>query len=388
MKINKRRVDVKELYDGMVLAEPIFDLDGKTLFSEGLKLNRVRIDRIIALEAKTVFIKDNENTINTTNYRVELQENLEVKKSIEESISKRKKLILDEAREKTLAAAKEIMEEVLDTNSTKAEKIYKVVEKVIESILKDEKVLLNLSNLTSIDEYIFSHSVNVCILSIITGIFLGFNHQRLLMLGSGALIHDIGKMLVDQTLLNKPEKLNEKEILAVRKHTTFGYKILKESMKFSEEVSNIALSHHERMDGLGYPNGLNKSNISIFAKIVAVADVFDAITSDRVYCEKVSFYDGIDYVIKNSGTQFDKDIINKFVTIIGYYPLGLSVQLSTGDIGVVAKRNKSCPIIKVMIDSSGNKLTSYYEIDLQKNPTVLIIDVNTEEYKRRKKTLN
>ena len=382
MKTNKRKVGVSELAEGMTLAETIFDIDGKTLFSEGLKLNKKRIDRIFLLNAKTIFIEEIPK-------RTEKKANDDfVKNKIEEVKSLNKERVLNEARVEASKVVENIIEQVMDARSIKSEKITKIVEKIIGIVLQDDKVVLNLANLSSIDDYIFSHSVNVCVLSLITGIFLGLNHQKLLMLGSGALIHDIGKMLVPVSILNKPDKLTEEEYKIIQQHTVYGHKILRDTMKFSDEVATIALSHHERVDGKGYPNQLSKNEISKFSKIVGITDVFDAITSKRVYCDKISYYKGVEYLLKNANTQFDGDIVKKFITIIGYYPIGLYVQLNTGDIGMVISKNKLCPVVKVTIDSNGNKLRNHYEIDINRNPSISIVDINLEEYQAKQRLLN
>lgn len=367
MQIKRHTIDILELKEGMVLAEPIFDFEGKLLFYEDLQLNQNRIDRIFRLDIKTVVIK---YTIN----------------KVSDDIIKDKtsKILLNDAREEASKSMKNIIDELIDNNSVKSDKIVKIVEKIMESILNDDKIALNLSNLSIIDDYVLSHSVNVCVLALVTGIFLGFNTQELLVLGSGALIHDIGKMLVPKHILLKSENLVDEEYKIVQQHTIFGYKILKENMKFSEKISSIALSHHERVDGNGYPNNLKEEDLNIYVKIVCIADVFDAITTDRVYCEKINYYDAVKYLLVNAGTQFDLEVVKKFITIIGYYPLGLNVKLNTKDEGIVIKKNKLVPIIKVIKDSYGNNLENYYEIDLNKNPLISIIDIDIKKYKRKR----
>lgn len=371
MRVNRLKIGITELREGMILAEPIFDIGGKTLFSEGLKLNKTRIERILLLKTKILYIQ----VIPTANEKLKLEANIK-----EDNVLSDKQLIFNDTREEAAKIVKYTFNGLMDSRSIKSDKITSIVENIIDAILKDDKVILNLSNLSLVDDYIFSHSVNVCVLSLIMGIYLGFNHQKLLSLGSGALIHDIGKILVPKSILNKPGKLTEDEYEIAKMHTVYGHKILRDKMGFPDEISMTALSHHERIDGNGYPNKLEKSEISKFAKIVGIADVFDAVTSDRAYCGKIDYYKAVEYLLKNSDTQFDSDIVNKFVTIIGYYPIGLYVQLNTGDIGMVITKNKLFPVIKITVDSNGIKLNNYYEIDLHKNPSISIVYVNIEEY--------
>jgi len=381
MKINKRQVDVRHLVDDMVLAETIYDVDGKILFNQGLKLNQKRIERIKLLDINIVLIDE----------RIEeLPVKTEVKESVglfEEKAALRKAVILNETRQEASTIVKEMLDAVLDGNSLKADKIKKIVERIIDVVLIDDRVVLNLSNLSAIDDYLLSHSVNVCVLSLVTGVYLGLNQSKLMQLGTGALIHDIGKMLIPSDIYNKPGKLTDEEFREIQNHTLYGHKILKETLKFEAETANIALSHHERIDGKGYPRQLTKNDIPIFAKIVAIADVFDAITSDRIYCDRIDYYKGVEYVIEQADSQFDGEIVKKFITMIGYYPIGLFVKLNTGDIGQIMTKNKLCPIVRVTISSNGERLKNYYEIDLYKNPTISVIDIDIDEFKLRRASL-
>jgi len=376
MITSKRQVMLKDLKPDMILAEPIYDFDGKILFSEGLRLNEKRIQRIYNLDKKSFYIEELQKQERTTTTRHA--------GVLEQKAATRKEILLNETRNEASQIVGEMLDQVLDGNSLKAEKIKKIVVRMINVILIDERVVLNLSNLSSIDNYLLSHSVNVCVLSLVAGVYLGLSQSKLMQLGSGALIHDIGKMLVPQEVYNKPEKLTDQEFIEIQKHTSYGYKILKDTLKFDADTANIALSHHERMDGLGYPNQLTKYEIPIFAKIVGVADVFDALTSNRIYCDKIDYYQGVLYLIEHSNTQFDIDIVKKFVTMIGYYPIGLYVKLNTGDIAQVMTKNKLCPVVRVVKDSNGQKLKNYFEIDLYKNPSISIINLNIEEFISRR----
>lgn len=378
MRISKRTVASKKLRDGMVLAEPIYDIDGKMLFSEGLRLNAKRIERIMRLELMSVMVEESVYDEPMVNDDMVL-ETQSVRTILEEKQVIRKQQLLNETRNEAAVMVEDLFNHVLDDDTVKTEKIKRIVERLIEAILYDDQVVLNLSNLSTIDDYLLSHSVNVCIFSLVVGIYLGFSQPRLMKLGTGALIHDIGKILVSQKILTKPGPLTEDEFEEMKQHTIYGHKILKDTLKYGEESAAIPLYHHERIDGLGYPEQKKGHEIPLFAKIVCVADVFDAMTTDKVYSDKVSYYQGINYLIKQVNTQFDEDIVKKFITIIGFYPIGLPVKLSTGDIGQVISTNKKKPVVKVLLDANGNRLNNYYEIDLYKNPSISVIDVDVQK---------
>ncbi len=378
MKSVKRSVDIKQLEEGMILAETIFDIDGKVLFNEGLGLSNKRIERIQSLQIEQCLVEDR------VAYNVHKNTNQETTSIFEKKAAYRKAVILNETRQEASEVVSEILEKVLDGNSMKADRIKKIVGKIIDVVLMDDRVVLNLSNMNAIDNYLLSHSVNVCVLSLITGIYYGLTQKKLMQLGIGALIHDIGKMLIPQDIYHKPEKLTDEEYEIVKNHTVYGHKIMRDNLNLENDTANIALWHHERVDGLGYPHGLNKYDIPIFAKIVGIADVFDAITSDRIYCKRIDYYQGVSYLIDYADIQFDIEIVKKFIIMIGYYPIGLFIQLNTGDIGQVMTKNKLCPVVRITQDSNGERLSNYYEIDLYKNPSISIVDINIEEFKLRR----
>lgn len=374
MSKGKREVPIQKLRDKMVLAEPIYDEEGKILYSKGLKLNDKRIQRISKLTLTSIYIEADGGD-NTPSREVAPPPRAKVDVASKAERQAKKEKIIGETKAEAAEIVEAAFERVLKDGSVKSDKIKKIVETIIDMILNDPQLVLNLSNLNAMDDYLLSHSVNVCILSLMTGVVLGFNQTKLMKLGSGALIHDIGKILVPQDILKLPRKLTPEEFDLIKQHTVYGHKILKDSFKYDEATAAIALSHHERTDGAGYPQGLNQHQIPIFAKIVAVTDVFDALTTKRVYSDGVNFYDGVAYLIKEGRGHFDEDILKKFITIIGHYPLGMHVKLSTGETATVIKMRSALPVVKVVKDKSNRLLTNYYEIDLQKNPSVNIIDV-------------
>jgi len=370
----KKQVQVNKLKDKMVLSETIYDEEGKILYSKGLKLNETRIQRIQDLNLAAIFIESDEvqGPVKKEGAGKPQQINEEANPSEREL---KKEELIQETKAEATSIVQEAFSKVLSDGSVKSEKIKLIVEKIIDMILSDQNLVLNLSSLNAMDDYLLSHSVNVCVLSLMTGVVLGFNQVKLMKLGSGALIHDIGKILVPQDILKLPRKLTQEEFDEVKQHTVYGHKILRDSFKYDEETATIALSHHERVDGSGYPHGLNQHQIPIFAKIVAITDVFDAITSKRVYCDEISFTEAISYLIREGRGVFDEEVLKKFITIIGHYPMGMQVILSTGETAIVTRPKPSVPVVKVIRDKNHHPLNNYYEIDLQKNPTVTILDV-------------
>lgn len=220
-----------------------------------------------------------------------------------------------------------------------------------------------LTQLKNRDEYTAIHSLNVCVLSLIFGRSLNLSKEELNELGLGALLHDIGKMRVPLAVLNKPGKLTDDEFEIMKTHPGMGYELIRNDENLSEEVLTIVRNHHERLSGQGYPDKLNEQSISYFTKIVSITDVYDAITSDRVYHDGMTPHLAIQKLYEWMPNNFDKDLVQKFIRTLGIYPIGSVVELKTGHIGLVVKLN---------------------EVQRMKPVVMLIMNRNREFYPRRK----
>lgn len=185
-----------------------------------------------------------------------------------------------------------------------------------EEIKNQKSVSIELSNLNSYDSDTYIHSVNVCVLSVLIGLALGLTDHKLRNLSQAALLHDIGKICLPLSLLNKPGKLTEEEFAEIKKHPLYGYNLLKRNNCFSSIVKKSIISHHENEDGTGYPQNLTSDKIPTFAKIIHVADVYDALTAKRVYKDALTSAQAMEYLTVNSDTVFDKHITDVFICII------------------------------------------------------------------------
>lgn len=378
MGFSLTRINVSELKCGMVLGENIINDADFVLISEGLTLNEKIIDKIISLGVTQVIIRvDSDHISEDKNNEVRLD--IEDKRSvnIEELLDTKvdeKEVI--ETRAVAIDIIKDTLVNVSSRGSLDVERLRAIVTIIIDKIFENEDIISSLYRLKGIDEYAFEHSLNVTVQSIITGIYLGFNRNRLIKLGIGAILHDLGKMLIEDEILNKPGKLSEDEFSIMKNHSKLGHKIATRISGIDAESLDAILSHHERIDGKGYPLGLSGDQISVYPKIVAVADVFDALTSDRVYGKKVKDLVAMNYIVEGINSHFDYEVTKKFIVAMAIYPKNLKVKLSTGDYGLVIKHNRQKPVVKVLIDSSGNAVQGYFEIDLGTNPSVFITDIN------------
>jgi len=201
------------------------------------------------------------------------------------------------------------------------------------------------------DNYTYAHSVNVAILALTIGISLELSKPKLSELGFAALIHDIGKMLIDQDIINKTKALTELEYKEIMKHPALGCEYAKETFDISPTIFDAILDHHEKYGGGGYPNNKFGEDISLYGRIIALADVYDAISSDRPHRKALSPSESMEYIMGNAGSHFDPMLASIFIRKIAPYPVGTTVRLSNGLTGIVVKNHESLsmrPVIRVI----------------------------------------
>lgn len=211
------------------------------------------------------------------------------------------------------------------------------VGEMVETIVHNPNALLCFTELKNRDEYTSIHSMNVCVMALVFGRHLGLDKDALNELGIGALLHDLGKLKVPLEILNKPGKLTDEEKKIMDAHPVYGREILEKSGGVPRSALDIAYSHHERSNGKGYPEGRRSFELSLFSKIVAIVDVYDAITSDRPYHNGMASHEALKRMYEWRKTDFDVELVEKFIQCLGIYPVGSVVELNTGDVGLVVE---------------------------------------------------
>ncbi|MFG0418122.1 HD-GYP domain-containing protein [Pseudomonas sp. zjy_8] len=258
--------------------------------------------------------------------------------------------VWEAAREESLRILKAVkMGAELDVVAVKA-----VVKDCVESILRNPAAMLWLARIKNSDDYTAEHSLRVSILSIALGKELGIAAYQLEQIGVCGMLHDVGKLKVPHEILNKPGALTAEELRIMQSHAAEGRKLLMSSQQITPATVDVAYSHHERVDGKGYPRGLDASKIPYFAKIVAVADSYDAINSDRVYSKGKSNLESLRILLEAVNSHFDEEIVGCFIRMIGIYPPGEIVELSTGEVGIIIgcpAGNKLKPKILIVLDA-------------------------------------
>lgn len=367
-----RLVPVECVRENSLLGKNIYTADGRVLLRAGVELNRTRLDKIKALKIFSLYIID------------------------EYSSAEIEDVIKPELRQKAITLIKEVFSDIerissvhkfekrtLSEYSQKEQTYFKsineIAEALLENVLSNKNVLLSLVDIKSMDNYTYSHCVNVAVISIIIGISLNLNKENLIHLCIGALIHDIGKTFIPHEILQKPGKLTPEEFSVIKSHPRLGYDFLNQFYSLSAHVKLTVLQHHERFDGFGYPDGIAGNKISYLARIVSIADVYDALTSDRPYKRAMCPSDALEYIMSNAGTLFDYEIVNVFCKIIIPFPKGTIVSLSNGDIGVVEQTLPNFPlrpIVKIVKSDDSDKIGS--QINLVNYLSIVISDVRYE----------
>lgn len=329
-----RFVKIQEMEPGMVLANTLYDDNGNVLLKANVELNKFFIRKIEKLSYSGIYVYEDNETAKEHKEMISEETRINAIKNL-------KNLNIDDC----LYFANEIVDEVVSSGN----------------------FIFETMNLCTYDNYTYLHSLNVCLLSVVLGISCGLNNNELQKLSQAALLHDVGKICIEREILNKPGKLTDEEYKKMQNHTLYGYNMLKENENVYSVVRNAVYSHHENENGTGYPRNLTEDKIHKFAKIIHIADVYDALTAKRVYKEPMNPSDAIEYLMVQSNTMFKFEYVERFIKHIALYPLGTTVELSDGRLATVYKNNQeylSRPIVRL---KNGEK------IDLMKVLNITIV---------------
>ena len=255
-------------------------------------------------------------------------------------------------------------------NTIDAEAAAPLVEEISNSVLRNPGALISLARLKTADDYTYMHSVAVCALMIALARQLGLNEQQTRNAGMAGLLHDLGKAMIPLEILNKPGKLTDEEFALVKTHPAEGYKLLLDGNGINEITKDVCLHHHEKIDGSGYPNGLNGETMSLYAKMGAVCDVYDAVTSNRPYKAGWCPAESIKRMAEWKG-HFDPTVFQAFVKSLGIYPIGSLLRLESGKLGVVVEQGEQSllkPKIRVFFSTKSQAYLPPETIDLTRSP--------------------
>jgi HD-GYP domain-containing protein (c-di-GMP phosphodiesterase class II) len=346
-----RVVALNEHAVGKRLAKTVFSADGRILLKTGVVLTAAYVRNLREKGYSSVYIEN------------ELVPGLEVSDAINEVTRVRATTII-----------KSTLERARTNQSIDCARIAGVVDDILADLESNSEFVFELSTLRSVDDYSFVHSVNVCVLSLILGQSLHLRASTLKTLGVGAILHDIGKVTIPAEVLNYPGRLSPEEFELIKGHTTQGFEILRANREISLLSAHVALQHHERLDGTGYPRQLRGDEILEYGRVAAIADVYDALTADRPYRTQYAPEEAVQKLVAGIDQAFDGQMVRKFLEVVAVYAVGSILRLSTGEIAVVVRQQRgmpSRPLVAVVTDPLYN-LVEPWQLALADQPGVSV----------------
>ncbi|WP_297420203.1 HD-GYP domain-containing protein [Clostridium sp.] len=359
-----RLVPIECVKPNTTIGKTLYDADGRVLVRAGVILSERIISKIRDINILSIYVID------------------------EYSSEEIEDIIKPELRQKAILTIKEAFSNInrltVADKFSKKESMYfnnieNMAEDLIENVLNNNGVLLSLVDIRSMDNYVYSHSVNVAVISLVLGMTLKLPRRQLQSLCIGALLHDVGKSFIPREILMKEEELTSEEVQKLKQHSALGYKYLSDSYNLSAASKIIALQHHERPDGLGYPNGLLNDEINILSKIVSIANAYDTLSTGRPNKKALFPSDVLEYLMSSAGKIFDYDIVNTFCKIVIPFSKGTLVELSNGDVAVVQETLPNFPlrpIVKILKSSNSDIINE--EINLIHETSIVITKIRYE----------
>lgn len=372
-----KKVKVEQLRPGIFVHD--FNCDWKTgnHILDPSKINSTKIiDILISWGIKEVYI-DTDRGLDVSEAKTSIELNSETDKALQQMAAKKPKAPKNIPLREELAVAKNIkrqattiintaMGDAMAGKPVETEGAYGLIEEMDKSITRNRDALVLLTRIRNKDEYTLMHSISVGAYILNYCNTYKLPHQLTMNLAIGGLFHDIGKTKIPLNILNKPGKLTDEEFTEMKRHAEYSAAILKDSNNLPEEACDIALHHHERYDGNGYPHGLKGDEITFGSQLAAIADVYDALTSDRCYKKGIDRVEGLRKLYEWSEFHFNKDLTYKFIRCIGVYPIGTCVQLASERIGVVigSTENVIQPIVRIFYDNRKKLPMPTHDLDL------------------------
>ena len=363
-QVSAKKIKMSDIKPGMVVAKDIVTGEGFVLTAKDTMITSGNYNRLIESSIKEIYIK--EATINVR--PEEILEKPQAKRRGKIPISETKDFQeFAQEYEGKLEVAKNRIKAISDGETVNVEELYEITNSIVKKLKTKSDVLTYVSFLKEHDEYTYSHSSNVALLSNMFATWLNFDETDMANLTTAGLLHDLGKLKIPLDILNKKGRLTEHEFNVMKSHTIIGYRIL-QNQNLPESMKLAALMHHERIDGSGYPIGAKDAQISKYAKIIAICDIYDAMTANRVYRGRICPFEVIKRFEVSSFGELDTDYLLTFLKNIAYTYFGSWVKLSNGmeaEIVYIHQNDLSRPIVRA------NDML----IDIQKTKGITIVDV-------------
>jgi HD-GYP domain-containing protein (c-di-GMP phosphodiesterase class II) len=385
-----RKIRVDELKPGMVFDNSVYIDMNNILVAPMVPLKKEDIDRLVKwgieeVETAGVMVKQEEQP---STERESLKDKVSKLTEMMESDSGGSEGVLypgsiEDLFEELVSMVEDVFEKVRNGVGYDKDKIIDVVDRLIEKVREDKNKALAIAAAEHDGKYIYTLAASVSILAVVTGISLEYGKHRLIPLGVGALLHDLGMVRVPSYITEKKGSLSEEEYNRIKTHPIYGYRIITKELELTNEIATIALQHHEAHDGTGYPRKSKGESISEFAKIVSICDVYAAMTRKRSYRDEHLSYNAMKNVLSESNRKFDPRVVKAFLSNMAIYPVGSIVQLNNGVIGRVVSANPELPLrpkLEVLFDEFGDNVKGKKSLDLQEQTDLYITKPLSKDY--------
>lgn len=342
----EKRVDLSKIKTNMVLSRNVVSDTGIILMTENTMLNDRNIMKLRVYDIDSVYVK-----VTSEGDVMDFKEPIQVNESeVRIPVVETKQFIeFENSYERKEDEAKDSLLSIGNGNNINLPQLYSITNDLMGSLRSKSDLFIYLGHLKQKDDHTYSHCINVSLLCNLFGLWLGFKSDEIINITTSGLLHDIGKTIISTEILSKPGKLTKAEFEEIKKHTVYGYRMV-ENQNISDNIKKAVLMHHERINGTGYPTGAKGNQINSYAKIVAIADIYDAMTADRSYRNKICPFDVIKTFEQECYGELDTEYLLVFLKNIAYTYIGSWVVLSNGQVGEVIfinSKNLSMPIVRV-----------------------------------------
>ena len=332
--ITRRLVRTRQLQPGMKIDQAVVDKSGLNLVQRGSILDNYVIDSLLKMGVMMVYIQSGEETAGDIEKSISPQ----ARKQIERlHTDDRSKVELSDSVKTRVAEGIQFIysntesKELADTTNN-------IASNLMNAINSTDAIAVDISALKTSDEYTFKHSVDVATMSMVLAKQQGLSQKQIYEIGVAGLLHDIGKTKIPLDILNKPARLTDEEFAVMKQHPVFGYRMIKDRDEFSNEICMAVLQHHEKMNSKGYPVGFPSDKITQYARILTIADIYDALVTERPYKSAFSQREAVEMIMSMTG-ELDLTAMKSFLESMILYPVDSIVELSNGEKAKVVKNN-------------------------------------------------
>ena len=365
--ILRKYMSTRVIKPGMILEQTIADRADRVLIARGTQLDEYLIESMRKMGITGVYIRtgviEDKDTEEQPVITAQVQQKID-----QRQVKDRAKVHLSESVKKRVAEGIQYLYQ--DTESSNFMDVTRsITNDLVKAIDDNDAIAVDISALKVSDEYTFKHSVDVATMAMIVSRQYGFNDEQVQQIGVSGLLHDIGKSRIPTEVLNKAQKLTDEEFALIKKHSLLGYEILKDKPELSNAVKMGVLQHHEKINGSGYPMGVTEEQIHIFAKIIAVTDIYDALVTERPYKKAFTPRNAVEMIMAMTG-ELDLQVMQSFLESVILYPVGTNVDLSNGEKARVVANNPKFVLRPIVVGLNSGRV---YELSTDLNCANIII---------------